>query len=118
MLLPDCGHTVEVEGLSYWLKCGLDNSVKLLRCPKCQQPIYNCKRFKNDILNASQDVSQAMARINKQNSIKFEDIVQRLTGKFKLLLSSVNRSIKFVVIVGELIIILRLVSFTEHALQR
>lgn len=82
VLLEDCGHTIEVEGLEMWL--GQDNTqVGMKTCPRCSSAIYNNRRYQNIVLQAYQAVLDIKKKYFKsKNNIKKRDIELILQGKY------------------------------------
>ncbi|XP_045618372.1 NFX1-type zinc finger-containing protein 1 [Procambarus clarkii] len=74
VLLEDCGHTIEVQGLEGWL--GQDSAeIGMKTCPKCRKPIYNNRRYQNIILETYEAVKAVKCKYFKtQTKIKKKDI--------------------------------------------
>ena len=62
ILLPDCKHIIEVEGLDQWMSTESSNDddeseeVTLKVCPKCKKPVRRCLRYGNNIRSKLEDV--------------------------------------------------------------
>ena len=93
VLLPDCGHAIEHEGLKGWLQVGGDGEVQMKCCPRCQHPIYNCQRFKNIILQTHNDVQKVLNMTAKKSvEISMKTIVEKLIGMIcKLILFIIQK---------------------------
>ncbi|XP_069936097.1 NFX1-type zinc finger-containing protein 1 isoform X2 [Cherax quadricarinatus] len=74
VLLEDCGHTIEVQGLEGWLNQQTDE-IGMKTCPKCRKPIYNNHRYQNIILKTYEIVNAVKNKYYKaQSEIMMKDI--------------------------------------------
>ncbi|KAK3878843.1 hypothetical protein Pcinc_016532 [Petrolisthes cinctipes] len=77
VLLEDCGHTIEVEGLEGWLQQEAAE-IRMKDCPKCRSTIYNNRRYQHIILQTYQVVMKVkdfyIKHKNKNKTTK-KDIV-------------------------------------------
>ncbi|KAK4316795.1 hypothetical protein Pmani_012053 [Petrolisthes manimaculis] len=76
VLLEDCGHTIEVEGLEGWLQQETAE-IRMKDCPKCRSTIYNNRRYQHIILQTYQVVMKVKNLYNKhknKNKITKKDI--------------------------------------------
>ena len=71
-MLVDCGHAIEVEGLEGWFdqyaqqeKTNEKTVINILKCPRCNSPIYNLRRYYSIIMKPYED-------IRKVNAMYFE----------------------------------------------
>lgn len=74
VLLEDCGHCIEVEGLEGWL---MQDTIEvgMKTCPKCRHAIYNNRRYQHLVLKAFKAVQIVKNRYYKANdAIKIRDI--------------------------------------------
>ncbi|CAL8088270.1 unnamed protein product [Orchesella dallaii] len=73
--LEDCGHTIELKGLEYWLCSSVGSRISAKTCPKCKTTIRNCRRFANLIRQHYKDVMTVKMRSfgNRANSNKLRD---------------------------------------------
>ncbi|XP_076063757.1 NFX1-type zinc finger-containing protein 1-like isoform X2 [Oratosquilla oratoria] len=55
VLLEDCGHAIEVEGLEFWLEQKKEE-IGVKTCPRCHHPIYNNRRYQEIILTTYRDI--------------------------------------------------------------
>ena len=62
VFLPECGHTIENQGLGYWLTNKDDGQITSKRCPKCKAAVKFCRRFGNLIRQHYQDVIKVKMR--------------------------------------------------------
>ncbi|XP_018015187.1 NFX1-type zinc finger-containing protein 1-like isoform X2 [Hyalella azteca] len=77
VLLQDCGHTIEHDGLSGWLHQTADNSVQMKQCPRCKTPIYNNRRFNALILETYKDVQTVLFKHSGQQVPTLKQIVEK-----------------------------------------
>jgi len=66
ILLPDCSHAIEAEGLDHYMKMAQeDNSqeIGIKRCPRCSTVITHCRRFNNVIKARLNDVVLVKQRV-------------------------------------------------------
>ncbi|XP_043365785.1 NFX1-type zinc finger-containing protein 1-like [Dermochelys coriacea] len=83
VVLEDCGHVLEVQGLDRWMDGEPDNAqtqhVQLKVCPKCATPIQHNTRYNNVIKAIQQKI--------KEIKLKIQGTREELeAGKLKLLL--------------------------------
>ncbi|XP_045592741.2 NFX1-type zinc finger-containing protein 1-like [Procambarus clarkii] len=65
VLLEDCGHTIEVQGLEGWL--GQETAeIGMKTCPKCRKPIYNNRRYQDVVLKTYEAVKDVKYRYKSQ----------------------------------------------------
>ncbi|CAL4128144.1 unnamed protein product, partial [Meganyctiphanes norvegica] len=78
VLLEDCGHTIESEGLEGWMQQEQEE-IGMKACPRCRNPIVNNRRYRSIIsgsLQAVKAVKQTDICRNKNNCI--QDIIDSL----------------------------------------
>lgn len=71
VLLEDCNHCIENEGLMRWLKQSSE-SIGRKVCPRCKTPINKCIRFMNLIKKDMDDVQAIKQKVffNKWKDLK------------------------------------------------
>ncbi|CAL4074138.1 unnamed protein product, partial [Meganyctiphanes norvegica] len=57
VVLEDCGHCIESEGLEGWLNQEKEE-IGMLACPRCKKTIYNNRRYQDLVLRAYKDVQK------------------------------------------------------------
>ncbi|XP_014212352.1 NFX1-type zinc finger-containing protein 1-like [Copidosoma floridanum] len=76
ILLPDCKHIIESEGLMNWIKpapkAEESLEIKVPTCPRCKTPIRNCMRIMNQIKIDLRNVIVIKKRLNIEDC-KLED---------------------------------------------
>ncbi len=71
IVLPDCDHIFEVDGLDEWMsQFSTDGAITLKVCPRCTTPVRKCLRYGNDIGNSLSDLEA----IKKKQISKIESI--------------------------------------------
>ncbi|XP_069936521.1 NFX1-type zinc finger-containing protein 1-like [Cherax quadricarinatus] len=74
VLLEDCGHSIEVQGLEGWLTQD-NNEIGMKTCPKCRKPMYNNRRYQDIILKTYETVKAVKNKYyQSQSKIKRKDI--------------------------------------------
>lgn len=69
VLLNDCGHILENNGMQNWL-CQDEKQIKFKECPKCKTKIFTTERYSDYIKRAIDDISKAkIAGIGTRESI-------------------------------------------------
>ena len=87
IFLPDCGHTIEVDGLDHWMQMKDDKEIRTKGCPRCKTITRTCLRY-GDVLKANyEDV--VLVKKKLQSSI---ESVQTFAQRMKTKLSLVVRS--------------------------
>lgn len=61
MLLPDCGHTIEVDGLTNWMQQDED-VVAMKTCPRCKSEIRRVPRFNNVVKQVYKDITKVKSK--------------------------------------------------------
>ena len=57
VLLPDCGHSIEVKGMDGWMSVEANNGEIVKKCcPRCRTPIRDCPRYGNVIKAIFNDI--------------------------------------------------------------
>jgi hypothetical protein len=85
VVLPDCGHVVEVLGLERWLSWQAAK-VYIRSCPRCNTPIRSLPRYKNIVRETEGDLSSIKQRLflhqhvvtKKTNDLRY--VLQNLQG--------------------------------------
>lgn len=100
ILLPDCGHIVEVNGLDNWMtKSAADvttedgagsnpHEINLKTCPRCKTPVRKCHRYGNQIKDYLQDVE--MIKQKQIEALPSIDLHTELKHVKQALLASPN----------------------------
>ena len=63
MLLPDCGHCIEVEGMDHWMDMKGDGEIMKKCCPRCKTPVRNCLRYGNVTKAIFRDIKQVKQKM-------------------------------------------------------
>ncbi|KAK3861791.1 hypothetical protein Pcinc_032265, partial [Petrolisthes cinctipes] len=74
--LEDCGHTIEADGLEYWLEQEPEK-IGMKKCPKCHSTIYNNRRYQHIILQTYKAVKEVKDLYNnnkKKHTQNTEDM--------------------------------------------
>lgn len=80
VLLEDCRHVIEADGLENWLS-GDDGEISMKKCPRCQSPIYNNRRFHDLILKGYENIRELKCKYYTEKPvIQQQDIEQILSG--------------------------------------
>ncbi|KAK4325721.1 hypothetical protein Pmani_003664 [Petrolisthes manimaculis] len=66
VFLEDCGHTIEAEGLEYWLEQE-PQKIGMKKCPKCHSTIYNNRRYQHVILQTYKTVKEVKDLYDNNN---------------------------------------------------
>lgn len=90
MFLPDCGHTIEVEGLDHWMDMKEEKEIQMKTCPRCRTIIRDCFRYGNVLKRCVKDVvlvkQKLMATRERQT-----DFALRLGPKLNTIIASIDR---------------------------
>ncbi|CAG0913264.1 unnamed protein product [Notodromas monacha] len=79
LVLPKCGHVIEVAGLDQWMRMPLD-IIGPRVCPRCKTPIFSSRRYKDEVNAALKNVIAVKERIfGKNDDIK--KILEKLIDK-------------------------------------
>lgn len=90
MLLEDCGHTIEADGLREWLAQS-DGEIGMKVCPKCKKPIYNNRRYYKFILKTFRDVEKVKEKYYEEKlHIQQRDISKVLEGEYICIINQNN----------------------------
>lgn len=82
VLLEDCRHVIEADGLENWLSND-DGEISMKKCPRCQSPIYNNRRFHGLILNSYRNIRELKFKYYTEKPvIQQQDIEQILSGEY------------------------------------
>lgn len=71
VLLVDCGHTMESQGMEHWMNTIVDNShksVEIKACPKCKSPILMTQRYSDYVKNEFEDLTNVKAKHRSKKS--------------------------------------------------
>nr|XP_053646669.1 NFX1-type zinc finger-containing protein 1-like [Cherax quadricarinatus] len=89
VLLEDCGHTIEAEGLKEWLAQD-GGEIGMKQCPRCKKPIYNNRRYYGFLLKAYKDVEAVKKKyFREKKTVRKQDLL--------LLLQDTTVHLEFVV---------------------
>lgn len=66
VMLEDCGHCIEVQGLEGWLQQE-STEIGMKKCPKCSKPIYNNRRYQAIILETYRKVKDVKSKYFTMN---------------------------------------------------
>ncbi|CAG9858900.1 unnamed protein product [Phyllotreta striolata] len=87
VLLEDCGHILESEGMEYWLKQGdsgyEDTIIKPIECPKCKTTIRKSSRYSDYVKENMQDLLKV-----KSSFYGTEEEIGRLSMKLEVELTT------------------------------
>ena len=61
--MPDCGHSIEVEGMDQWMDMDGGGQIQPKCCPRCKTPVKICLRYGDIIRNAFGDIANAKKKI-------------------------------------------------------
>ncbi|XP_047485351.1 NFX1-type zinc finger-containing protein 1-like [Penaeus chinensis] len=79
VLLEDCRHVIEADGLENWLSNDV-GEISMKKCPRCQSPIYNNRRFQGLILKSYENIRQLKYKYyTEEPKIQQQDIEQILS---------------------------------------
>lgn len=80
VMLEDCGHCIEVQGLEGWLQQE-SAEIGMKRCPKCSKPIYNNRRYQDIILETYKMVKNVKNKYFTMNPrVRRKDIEMLLSA--------------------------------------
>ena len=61
--MPDCGHSIEVEGMDNWMAVDGDGQIQPKLCPRCKTSVRTCMRYGDIIKNTFADIAKAKQKI-------------------------------------------------------
>lgn len=80
VLLVDCNHVIESEGLEGWLRQDPD-TIKFKECPKCKTAIKKTHRFNEFVKKAIRDVASVKVKLfgtEEDNKRHAQELLQKL----------------------------------------
>jgi len=89
VFLPDCGHTIEVEGLDYWMRMNDQSEIQMKCCPRCKTIIRKCLRYGDILKKNYKDIADV-----KKKLISFTESPQNFAEKMLSNLVEVERASK------------------------
>ncbi|XP_064087988.1 NFX1-type zinc finger-containing protein 1-like isoform X2 [Macrobrachium nipponense] len=82
VLLEDCGHVIEAEGLKAWLSRD-DGEISMKFCPRCKKPVYNNRRNQEAVLAAYENVRQVKNQYFKKKPRQAMMDIQKLLDEME-----------------------------------
>lgn len=96
VLLEDCGHVIEAEGLKTWLSQD-DGEISMKFCPRCKKPVYNNRRNHEAILAAYENVRQVKSQYFKkkprQAMMDIQELLDEMEGLTGKDIEKIKRSL-------------------------
>ena len=85
VFLPDCKHVVESDSLAGWMRASGDaaedaKEIKMVCCPRCTQPIFNCFRLKNFVLSKFLDIQRVQEKSSRLGKLTATKVFSKAKG--------------------------------------
>ena len=89
VFLPNCGHTIEVEGLDHWMDMKEEKEIQMKGCPRCKTMVRDCYRYGNVLKRNMKDIVLVKQKL-LANRERQQDFAQRILPKWTKIVSSID----------------------------